>query len=75
MVRNLELDSALETTEALENDPETALLERLDSDPEFGAPDEPLPVSSPLSRRQVDELVERVLDEELQRLEEQMRKG
>ena len=51
-------------------DPLTAMLERLDSsdDEDLGVPNElPLP-APPLSRRELDALVEQVLDEELRRI-------
>lgn len=48
-------------------DPTTALLERLDEEG-LVAPDEALPPSPALSRREIDTLLDQVLDEELKRL-------
>jgi hypothetical protein len=54
-------------------DPVTAMLDRLDSVEDFGAPDEAPPPSPALNRRELDRLVDQVLDDELKRLNE--RKG
>jgi len=52
----------------LADDP-TAMLERLDAGIEdLGAPDEQPPSGAPLSRREIEDLVEQVLTEELARL-------
>jgi hypothetical protein len=40
----------------------------VDSEEDFGAPDEPAHDPPPLSRREIDRLVDRVLDEELKQL-------
>jgi hypothetical protein len=40
----------------------------LDSEEDFGAPDEPAHDPPPLSRREIDSLVDRALDEELKQL-------
>jgi len=53
--------------------PLTAMLERLDSPEDFGAPDEATPPTPSLNRRELDDLVDQVLDEELKRLN--VRKG
>jgi len=56
-----------------QDDPVTTMLDRIDSTEGFGAPDEaPTPVP-PRSRRDLDELVDQILDDELKRLNE--RKG
>ena len=68
-------DAIDDAPEIPEEDPATTLLDRLDSDEELGAPDEPPPVTSSLSRREVDALVDRVLDEELKRVSGSKRKG
>jgi hypothetical protein len=44
------------------------MLERLESAEDFGAPDEAPPSNPALSRREVDDLVDQILDEELDRL-------
>jgi hypothetical protein len=44
------------------------ILDRLDSAEDFGAPDEPAHDPPPLSRPEIDRLVDRVLDEELKLL-------
>jgi hypothetical protein len=54
-------------------DPVTAMLDRLDSAEGFGAPDEAPPPDPARSRRELDRLVDQILDEELKRLNE--RKG
>lgn len=54
-------------------DPVTAMLDRLDSAEDLGAPDEAPPRNPARSRRDLDDLVDRILDEELKRLNE--RKG
>jgi hypothetical protein len=49
-------------------DDATSFLDRLDSDlDDLGAGDHP-PTGPPLSRKEIDDLVERVLDEEVARL-------
>jgi hypothetical protein len=61
-----------EDAEDFPPDDPTSVLEGLDAELEgFGAPDpdEPLPSASPLSRREIDELVDRMVSEELERLE------
>ncbi len=40
----------------------------VDSEEDFGAPDQPVHDPPPLSRREIDRLVDRVLDEELKQL-------
>ena len=55
------------------DDPVTTMLDRLDSGDDLGAPDE-VPAPGPArSRRELDRLVDQILDEELKRLNE--RKG
>ncbi len=56
-----------------QDDPVTAMLERIDSVVDFGAPDEAPPTAPDRSRRELDRLVDEILDEELKRLSE--RKG
>jgi hypothetical protein len=56
-----------------EEDPVTTILDRLDSVENFGAPDEVPPPSPARSRRELDRLVDQILEEELKRLNE--RKG
>jgi hypothetical protein len=59
-----------EDIEELEIPPDdaTSFLDRLDSDlDDLGAGDHP-PTGPPLSRKEIDDLVERVLDEEVARL-------
>jgi hypothetical protein len=51
-------------------DPVTAMLDRLDSVEGFGAPDEAPPPAPARSRRELDDLVDQILDDELQRLNE-----
>lgn len=66
-------DDEIDDLELPPEDPVTALLDQLDSDEDFGAPAEPpAPVRS---RREIDDLVDRILDEELKRLNEWKRKG
>jgi hypothetical protein len=72
-MRDDEIDDAPERPE--EEDLATTLLDRLDSDEELGAPDEPPPAAPSLSRREVDALVDRVLDEELKRVSGSKRTG
>jgi hypothetical protein len=48
--------------------PITAMLEGLDSLEGIGAPGETPPPAAALSRRQIDDLVDEVLDDELKRL-------
>ncbi|HSS76713.1 MAG TPA: hypothetical protein VLV54_08195 [Thermoanaerobaculia bacterium] len=65
-----------EDIEELEIPPDDAssFLDRLDSDlDDLGAGDHP-PTGPPLSRREIDELVDRVLDEEVARLNGQVPK-
>jgi hypothetical protein len=58
-----------EDAESFPPDDPTAMLERLDAGIEdLGAPDEQPPSGAPLSRREIDDLVEQVLTEELARL-------
>jgi hypothetical protein len=52
------------------NDPVSAMLERLDSTEDFGAPEESQPPAPALNRRDLDELVDQILDDELQRISE-----
>jgi hypothetical protein len=54
-------------------DPVTAMLDRLDSTEGFGAPDEAPAPNPSRSRRDLDNLVDRILEDELKRLNE--RKG
>lgn len=70
-MRNDDLDNL----EFPPDDPTTAMLDKLDADEEFGAPDEPPPVAPPLSRRDIDALVDEVLDSELKKLSDSKRKG
>lgn len=56
--------------EDLPPDDPTSPLERLDGDVEdLGPPDEPPPSAPPLSQREIDDLVNRVLTEALSRLD------
>lgn len=64
-MRDDEIEGVAETPE---DDPLTAMLDRLDSEEEPGAAGEPPPASPSLSRREVDALVDRILDEELKRV-------
>jgi len=58
-----------EDGEGFPADDPTAMLERLDAGIEdLGAPDEQPPSGAPLSRREIEDLVEQVLTEELARL-------
>jgi hypothetical protein len=59
--------------EPKDDDPVSAMLDRLDSVEGFGAPDEAPEPAPARSRRELDRLVEEILDEELDRLNE--RKG
>ena len=52
------------------DDPVTTMLDRLDSGEGFGAPDEAPPPNPARSRRELDRLVDQILDEELKRLNE-----
>lgn len=70
-MRNDELDNL----EFPPDDATTAMLDKLDADEEFGAPDEPLPVAPPVSRREIDVLIDEVLDSELKKLNDSKRKG
>jgi hypothetical protein len=63
-MRDEEIEDAPEPPEH----PLAAMLERLDSPEDFGAPDEAAPPTPALSRRELDDLVDQVLDEELKRL-------
>jgi hypothetical protein len=72
-MRDDEIDDVPERPE--EEDLATTLLDRLDSDEELGAPDEPPPAIPSLGRREVDALVDRVLDEELKRVSGSKRTG
>jgi hypothetical protein len=54
-------------------DPVTAMLDRLDSTENFGAPGEAPPPAPARSRRELDNLVDQILEDELKRLNE--RKG
>lgn len=56
-----------------QDDPVTTMLDRLDSTEGFGAPDEAPPPAPARSRRDLDELVDQILEDELKRLNE--RKG
>lgn len=65
-----------EDIEELEIPPDdaTSFLDRLDSDlDDLGAGDHP-PTGPPLSRKEIDDLVEQVLDEEVARLNGQVKK-
>ncbi len=53
--------------------PLNAMLERLDSPEDLGALDEATPPTPALNRRELDDLVDQVLEEELKRLN--VRKG
>ena len=57
------------------DDPTAAMLDKLDADEEFGAPDEPPPAPPAMSRREIDSLVDDVLDGELGKLSGSKRKG
>jgi hypothetical protein len=70
-MRNDELDDL----EFPPDDPAAALLDKLDSDEDFGAPDEPPPAPPAMSRREIDALVDGVLDGELKKLNDSKRKG
>jgi hypothetical protein len=52
----------------LDDDPVSAMLDRLDSVKDFGAPEEAPPPAPARSRRELDRLVDEILDEELKRL-------
>ena len=67
-MRDDEIEDAI--PEPPPEDPVSAMLDRLDSLEGFGAPEEGPPSSPALERREVDQLVDRILDEELQRLNE-----
>jgi hypothetical protein len=69
-MRDDEIDDG---TERSEDDPVTAMLDRLDSPEDLGAPDEAPPPTPALDRRDLDELVDQILDDELERISE--RKG
>ncbi|MFL6234140.1 MAG: hypothetical protein ACJ76N_13480 [Thermoanaerobaculia bacterium] len=56
-----------------DDDPVTAMLDRIDSTKDFGAPGEAPPPAPARSRRDLDELVDQILEDELKRLNE--RKG
>jgi hypothetical protein len=70
-MRNDELDDL----EFPPDDPTAAMLDKLDADEEFGAPDEPPPPPPSMSRREIDSLVDDVLDGELEKLSGSKRKG
>jgi hypothetical protein len=70
-MRNDELDNL----EFPPDDPTTAMLDKLDADEEFGAPDDPLPLAPPVSRRDIDVLIDEVLDGELKKFNDSKRKG
>jgi hypothetical protein len=70
-MRNDELDDL----EFPPDDPTAAMLDKLDADEEFGAPDEPPPAPPAMSRREIDSLVDDVLDGELEKLSGSKRKG
>jgi hypothetical protein len=58
-----------EDAEGFPPDDPTSMLERLDAGIEdLGVPDEQPPSGAPLSRKEIDEVVEQVLAEELARL-------
>jgi hypothetical protein len=62
-------DRSDEDLEGFPADDPTSTLERLDAGFEdLDVPDEPSPSGSPLSQRQIDDLVDQVLGEELARL-------
>ncbi|HEY0514230.1 MAG TPA: hypothetical protein VGH73_20165 [Thermoanaerobaculia bacterium] len=61
-------DDEIDSLEFPPDDPRNAKLDQLETDEDFGAPDEPPPVAPALSRREIDDLVEKALDEELKRL-------
>jgi hypothetical protein len=50
------------------DDPVSTLLDRLDSTEDFGAPGEVPPPSPALNRRELDRLVDQVVDEEVKRI-------
>jgi len=62
MNEDAESNPAAEETEA------EMVLDQLDSDEDLGALDEPAHDPAPLSRQEIDRLVDRALDEELRRL-------
>jgi hypothetical protein len=62
-----------EVPELPPEDPITAMLEGLDTLEGIGAPGEGLPPAPAMERREIDALVDEVLDDELKRLSE--RKG
>jgi hypothetical protein len=64
-------DQALEPPQ--DDDPVTAMLDRLDSTENFGAPAEAPPPAPVRSRRELDNLVDQILEDELKRINE--RKG
>jgi hypothetical protein len=57
----------------LPTDDPLAFLDRLEAEPGEGLPEELPTTLPPLSREEIDELVNQVLDEELGRLEEERR--
>ena len=73
MVDEMADDEIDEPKPDLDDDPVSAMLDRLDSVKDFGAPDEAPPPAQARSRRELDHLVEEILAEELKRLTE--RKG
>jgi hypothetical protein len=52
------------------DDPITAMLDRLDATEDLGAPDEAPAAAPALSRRDLDALVDQILDDELRRISE-----
>jgi hypothetical protein len=67
-------DDELDDLEFPPDDPTAAMLDKLDSDEEFGAPEEPLPATPAVSRREIDRLIDEVLDGELKKLSGSKRK-
>lgn len=70
-MRNDEIEDTI--PEPPPEDPVSTMLDQLDSVEGFGAPEEAPPPGPARSRRELDELVDQILDEELKRLSE--RKG
>jgi hypothetical protein len=71
-MRSEDSDAALELPDDPESGAEEAAaatrLDQLDSEEDFGAPEETAHDSPPLSRQEIDRLVDRALDEELKQL-------
>ena len=67
-MRSDDSDAALELPDDPAEAAATVILDQLDSEEDFGAPEETAHDPAPLSRREIDRLVERILDEELKRL-------